>query len=535
VIVLSAVTGAVVGLGVAGFEWLTAQQLLDRLFALPIGVQAAAPVIGLVLCALLLRFLANGASPATSDEYVRNFHQPHRSLDLAAVPGRIAGAVATLGLGGALGFEGPSMYLGAATGSALQQRFRRAFGPAAGKALMVAGAAAGVAAIFKAPATGTVFALEVPYQDDTARRMLLPALVASATSYLVYVTVNGTDPLFPAGGSPPLGARELGGALLLGLLSGGLARLFSIAVRAAKQLQDRWSLPTRVAGAGVVLIAVFVAARIATGESLTIGPGYRVIDWVRTSPSLPLVALLLALRAIATVATVAGGGAGGLFIPLVLLGALTGQLVGGALGEAATTLFPVVGVAAFLGAGYRTPLAAVMFVAESTGRPGFVVPGLLAAATSQLVMGDASVSAYQQTGPVGHLEARFRLPLTTAIRADVTTVPPDVTLDQLVWDHMLRTRHTTVCVVDGAKYLGIVGVDDLSQIERDQWPNVTVGAIAHDDAPRARPGWRIEQAVDAMTTANMEMLPVISDDTTFVGVITLNDIIRLEEILRRTD
>ena len=71
------------------------------------------------------------------------------------------------------------------------------------------------------------------------------------------------------------------------------------------------------------------------------------------SPSLTLVALLLGLRAMATVATVAGGGAGGLFIPRVLLGGLTGQLVGGGLGEA-TTLFPVVGVAAFLAAGYRT-------------------------------------------------------------------------------------------------------------------------------------------------------------------------------------
>ncbi len=58
--------------------------------------------------------------------------------------------------------------------------------------LLVAGAAAGFAAIFKAPATGAVFALEVPYQDDLARRMLLPALVSSASSYLVFVAINGT-------------------------------------------------------------------------------------------------------------------------------------------------------------------------------------------------------------------------------------------------------------------------------------------------------------------------------------------------------
>jgi CIC family chloride channel protein len=98
-----------VGLLVAGFEWLTAQRLLEEVQELPIVVQAAAPVVGLALCALALRALAGGASPSTADEYIRNFHQADRRLDLAAVPGRIVGAILTLGLGGALGFEGPSI------------------------------------------------------------------------------------------------------------------------------------------------------------------------------------------------------------------------------------------------------------------------------------------------------------------------------------------------------------------------------------------------------------------------------------------
>ena len=55
----------------------------------------------------------------------------------------------------------------------------------------------------------------------------------------------------------------------------------------------------------------------------------------------------------------------------------------------------MIGVAAFLGAGYRVPLAAVVFVAETTGRPGFVVPGLIAAVVAELVMNRSSVTAYQ--------------------------------------------------------------------------------------------------------------------------------------------
>jgi CIC family chloride channel protein len=88
----------------------------------------------------------------------------------------------------------------------------------------------------------------------------------------------------------------------------------------------------------------------------------------------------------------------GLFVPLVVAGALMGSFAGRAIGVANPTLFLVIGVAAALGAGYRVPLAAVMFVAEATGRPGFVVPGLLAAVGADLMMGSSAVTTYQQSG-----------------------------------------------------------------------------------------------------------------------------------------
>ena len=103
---------------------------------------------------------------------------------------------------------------------------------------------------------------------------------------------------------------------------------------------------------------------------------------------------------LATSAAVAGGGVGGLFVPLVVAGALLGRAFGIVVGGS-QSLFLVVGIAAFLGAGYRVPLAAVMFVAETTGRPGFVVPGLIAAVVAELTMGRVSVTAYQATPTSG--------------------------------------------------------------------------------------------------------------------------------------
>jgi CIC family chloride channel protein len=108
------------------------------------------------------------------DRACRNVHDRHHRLALRAVPGRAAASIATLGFGGALGFQGPSIYAGSVIGSAIQHRFSRRFSRQDAKLLLATGAAAGVAAIFKAPATGVVFALEVPYQDDLAAGWCCP-------------------------------------------------------------------------------------------------------------------------------------------------------------------------------------------------------------------------------------------------------------------------------------------------------------------------------------------------------------------------
>ena len=526
-LLLSGLTGVVTGAGVAAFEWITATQLFERVVEAPLAVQAGALAVGLLVAFGALAWLAGGASPGTADEYIRNFHQPER-LSMRPVAGRMLAGVATLGSGGSLGFEGPSLYLGAVVGTAIQARWSRLFSRDDSKVLMVAGAAAGVAAIFKAPATGAVFALEVPFRDDTARRALLPALVGSASGYLTYVAILGTEPLFRIDGAPPFDLRELGGAILLGLLCGVGARGFAWVVGAAKRLATRGHPLVRIAGAAGVLVTLLLLSDVLFGESLSTGSGYRVLDWVGEERSLWLIVALLAIRTIATGATLSGGGVGGLFIPLVVAGALVGAATSAALGDT-SNLFTLIGVAAFLGAGYRTPLAGVVFVAEATGRPGFIVPGLLASVAAQLVMGDVSVSAYQARRRVGHLERRFLLSITTAINADVRTVPSDATLEEFQ-QHLLLTRKVDVPVVDGDHYLGMVSVHDLQAANEEDWSVATVADVLNDEWPLGSTEWTLEQAITAMEDADIDVLPVADGDT-FVGIVTTSDIVRLDEIL----
>jgi CIC family chloride channel protein len=395
---LAAVTGAVTGLAVAGFEAVVNRAMLEHVLELPTPALAVLPAAGLVVAWLVLRTLGRGANPATSDEYIIAFHDPSKHFDPRRESAKVTAAAATLGSGGAMGFEGPSIYLGAVLGASIQRRFHRLFSDADRRVLMVAGAAAGVAAIFKAPATGAVFAIEVPYREDVAQRSVLPALVASATSYLVYVAIYGTTPILSGHGRADLEARTILASLLVGVCAGLGARAFAHLLRFAKQARDRLApVPRLLLGGGGIALLVLVGS-LEFDADLLVGPGYNTIDWAtHADRAAGFVLVLFLLRAVATSLTVEGGGAGGLFIPLVVLGSLLGSFLGDVTGVENASLLTLVGAAAFLGAGYRTPIAAVIFITEATASPGFVVPGLLATVLAQLLIGSQSVSEYQRS------------------------------------------------------------------------------------------------------------------------------------------
>lgn len=131
----------------------------------------------------------------------------------------------------------------------------------------------------------------------------------------------------------------------------------------------------------------------------------------------------------------------------------------------------------------RVPVAAVVIVAELTGRPGFVVPGLIAGIVVQLPMGSASVSPYQRPSRPGHLERRLSLPVTHVVDTAAATVPPDATVAELVSHHLVVGRRRSVAIVDGHdRYLGLACADDLAELERTEWATTAVATITRMSA-----------------------------------------------------
>ena len=500
-----------------------------------------------------------------------------------------------MGFGGALGLEGPSIYAGASVGLNGPSTLARSWLTRdEAKILMTAGAAAGVSAIFKAPATGVMFALESPYLNDVGRRALLPSLFASAMSFLVFASIHGPDPVFHALGAEPhtLRLADLIGGALIGIAAGVGGRAFSWLTHLAKKFYSATKPLWRIAGCGALLFGLVFATNQAFDSPLSLGPGHEAVDWalgveedeeshgadseksdeksshgesyesegpaseslatshaasdsaeehgaesrslVLLERSLWLLALLFALRAVATLATVAGGGTGGLFIPLTVQGIVLGAFVGELIDSASSSLYPTLGLAAFLGAGYRTPIAAVIFVAESSRGSPFVVPALVAAAVSQLMIGSSSVSKYQEGERLGHLERRLTLPISSALNTDVMTVPPDAAVSEFVFFHVLSRRVRDVPIVDGNTYIGMCTLDQTEKFDRDVWESTLVTEAMPSDYPTAEITDTLRDVVLAMEAAGVEMLPVVDPQGNFVGTVSNEEIVRLDEILEET-
>lgn len=535
----AALLGVVVRIVVSVFEFVTIEVGLEWLLEQPAYIQAFAPLVGLSIATLILT--GSKTTSATADEYISAYHSRTPFLSARFWPARMMAGVATIAGGGAMGLEGPSIYTGSVAGLALNRRIKGWLGRDSAKLLLTAGAAAGVSAVFQAPATGVIFALEAPYRDDLVAKAILPSLIASAASYLTssWVPFGGTTTLLPLAFDAEIDPSRLYGAILIGIGAGFGGRVYSWSIRVAKDLAEQHHSVKRVGASGLALAALVAASVALFDEALTLGPGINVVDWISAeAPVAWMLILIFFMRMCATFLTVTAGGTGGYFIPLAVQGIILGRLVGSLIESTGLgtddTLWPILGLAAFLAAGYRTPLAAVMFVAERTGGGAAVVPALIAAAFSQLVAGKSSVAKGQHAERLGHLEGRLQLPLSAALKTDSLTVPPDATISEFVWIHAVGRREPIVPVVQAGRYLGMCSLEAATKIDRSKWETTDISRIIDDAAPVALPSWSLRDAVAAMDIAGLEQLAVTTHDGAFVGVVLESEIVKLEEILAET-
>lgn len=409
----SAFVGLAVGLVTAAFHWLI--DCLDALLLHGVGAHAsllaqggilrdlatsadwtdprrwlmfALPALGAMVAALLIKWISPGTHARGTDSAIYVYHRLKCRMSWRIIPVKAVASALVISSGGSAGYEGPMTLIGSACGSNLARLFR--WDAATRRRMMVAGLAAGIGALFRAPLAGALFGAEILYSGlDMEYEAILPAFIASAVSYTVYALFFGWAPMF----AMPSYAYDDGLRLLPYLL---LALVVSVGAKFYIHVFRRVSGAFRHARGpawGKVAVGGLLTGALGFLFPDVLGTGY---DMIRTAfrpddqalvfgsgawMAAGLFLAMFVLKVLATSFTVGSGGSGGVFGPALVCGAT----LSAACGAAFTALFPasfgihpasvaLVGMAGFLAATIRTPLTAVIMVAELSGNHALLLP-----------------------------------------------------------------------------------------------------------------------------------------------------------------
>ncbi len=501
---------------------------------------AAAPMLGGLVIGLMARF---------GSEKIRGHGIPEaieailiggsRMSPKVAVLKPISSAV-SIGTGGPFGAEGPIIMTGGAIGSLFAQFFD--LSAAERKALLVAGAAAGMTGIFGTPVAAVLLAVEL-LLFEWRPRSFVPVVAAALAAICWRPLLFGPGPLFPIAADPAQAAWGIGAAALIGLAAGLAATVLTKLLYACEDLFEHlpihWMWWPALGG-----LAVGIGGLI---EPRALGVGYDVIgDLLAGRMLVGAVALILAVKAAIWLVALSSGTSGGVLAPLLILGGAIGWLIGLLL-PGAPGFWALIGMAAMLGGTMRAPLTGALFAVELTGDLR-ALPALLAATAvayavtvlllrrsmltekiarrGQHISREYGVDPYELTR-VGEIMAR-----------GVESFPADMPVSRAL-DVIGEGRHRAYPVLDAVgRPVGMATrADALRWTAEGADGGGSLGGRLSDAAlPVLHPDDTASRAIDAMLSADCGRLAVTDQATgRLVGIVTRKDLLQVRAGVVRGD
>ena len=288
------------------------------------------------------------------------------------LPVKFLGGLLCIGSGFSLGREGPTVQMGAAIGRLLADVLKV---PAkAAPRLMACGAGAGLAAAFHAPLAGFIFTIE-ELQREFSTLTYVMALIAAVVADIVATSFWGSDNVFQASGFPAAPLSSLPVCALIGVVAGVFGTGFSRSLLYFQRVAVGAEKLPPWARAGAVGMVVGLAAW--SLPSLA-GGGHEITKQMLHGDAagvefIGFLVLLFAGKFLLTILCYAAGVPGGIFAPMLVMGASMGMLAG----ITVTGYFPsmasipesfvAIGMAAFFAAVVRAPITGIVLVLEMTG------------------------------------------------------------------------------------------------------------------------------------------------------------------------
>lgn len=386
--VLAIVAGAVIGVVGGAFRWCLerlerwrihtvewAHELPGPGWLVPVGIT----ILGALLAALIVRMvpLASGSGIQHVEAVDRGQAEPP---PLSVLPSRFVGTLLSIGSGLVLGREGPIVHMGAAVGAETARRARR---PEHERLLQTSVSGAGLAVAFNAPIGGALFVVE-EVTGSFRFRTVVPVVLSVAAAVACSRTIVGDTPDFAVDPIAPPSIVLLPVFVVFGLLTGLLGAAYNRMVLGSLSVVESVRSLSPVTKAAIIGGLIGLLSVVAPWAG---GGGDSLVQHVVSGGALalPVVAWYVLLRFVAGPLSYAAGTPGGLFAPLLALGALWGLLCAGictaivpGIGSSLAVPMAIAGMAALFGASVRAPITGVVLVVEMTAATGVTVPMLAA-------------------------------------------------------------------------------------------------------------------------------------------------------------
>lgn len=439
----------------------------------------------------------------------------------------------SLGSGAPLGPEGPTVIVTSGLSVWVARALKLPRKVVRG--MVPVGTAAGIAAIFRTPITGVVFALEELF--GTSNRSILGGtlIAAVAAAVVQHASAHGNVRVLPASAATWTSARELIGFAIVGVCAGIVS---GTVLRVAARMRDRMrdavpSTPRRFAigGAAVGLLGVM--------SPMMFGVGYDTTSLLlQGGGSLMFDAEAFGAKTLGFAIAASAGLLGGTFAPSLFIGASLGGVVG-QLHILATDAaihpgaYALVGMGAYFAGTLRAPIAAVLIVIELTNDYGLVVPLMLAVALSNLISHAISPLTLEedQLEREGVRHAEPIDPLTDLLARDVMTTPAltfrAATPMFEVVEATREERHQMYPVVDDQdRLVGVLAGRTIARLVRQQKLEVTAADLMDPPLLAARIEERMHDLLDRMAAVGTDRCPVVDAHGTVVGFLSPTDLVR---------
>jgi CIC family chloride channel protein len=515
------------------------------------------PTLGGLASGLIVFSLAPEAEGHGTDAMIGAFHRRSGRIRARIPLIKAVASILTIGSGGSAGQEGPIAQIGAGFGSVLGRVLRLA--PGECRLLVLAGAAGGIGAIFRAPLGGALFGCEILYSTTAMEAAaLLPCLASSIVAYSTFAVFITPRPIFIV---PELAFHGLRDLPLFVVLALACAAVGGIYVRVLYGFRDRVFRPLPLPRHIKPAVGGFLLGLLALGFPELLSGGYGWVQWgaIGMPPSLALpgeavfaphlgaryLLALVVLKAVATGLTIGSGGSGGVFGPSVFIGGM----LGGAVGQLLQTLLPtaridpaafaLVGMGGFFAGVSKTPLTSIVMVCEMAGSYSLLVPLMLVSGLNFALSRRWTIYEEQVPSPLdspAH-QGEFVVDVLDQLRVEQVPIRSEnlqVIAEATPFSELLprvaNSSETLFPVVDAAGHLsGIFTLRDLrlALLGSDWGPLVLATDLATRPVLTVTPQDDLHTALSRLTELNVDEIPVVAldDATRLIGLLHRRELV----------